>query len=235
MENNNVKTENNSPSVKIPFYKRMTPAALITAIVAFSLIGILIITTILLAVIPVYTGVKFANEPDRIVIKYNNEQMTVYNNDAEYQDIFDSIWNAYNDASNPSVMDSIFNGFAGKGMTANYSSSSVSFGNLSNETTFSVAFYWVDSQLMTNKDGSQFNYELANGGEYTSGIRFNSAVFSVDNTNGVVEKTFYLRRDTQSATATTTHYYYTGIANYYGLYRVLMELQEVPGNFSPVV
>ena len=233
MENNNVKTENNSPSVKIPFYKRMTPAALITAIVAFSLIGILIITTILLAVIPVYTGVKFANEPDRIVIKYNNEQMTVYNNDAEYQDIFDSIWNAYNDASNPTVMDSIFNGFAGKGMTANYSSSSLSFGNLSNETTFSVAFYWDNSQLMTNKDGSQFNYELANGDEYTSGVKYNSAVFSVDSTNGVVEKTFYLRTNTTNSTS--TRYYYTGIANYYSLYRVLIELQEVPGNFSPVV
>ena len=233
MENNNVKTENTLPSVKIPYYKRMTKPALITALIAFPIIGILIITTIILAVVPVYAGARYETKPDYMVIEYNNTQMTVYNNDTKYQDAFNRIWNAYNDASSPTVMDSIFNGYAGQGMTANYSSSPLTFSSLANETTFAVTFYWNDSQLMTNKDGSQFNYTLQNGSEVTTGVRYISASFSVDATNSVVEKTFYLRRDTQTATSTNTHYYYTGIANYYGLYLVLMDLQAQSGNFAP--
>lgn len=218
-------------SVKVPFYKKMKKSNFITAIVAFSVIGVLILTTILLAVIPTYTGVKFDNSPDRIVLKINSTQLTLYADVEETRDDFNRVWNAYNNASSPTVMDAIFNGYAGKGKTANYSASSKSYSNLATTDTFSVAFYWDENQLMTDANGSAFKYALSNGQTSIDEVYYKAATFAVSATNSVEEKTFYLRRSTALDTSTSTNYYYTGIANYHSLYNVLNALQD-EGKFT---
>ena len=231
MENqdNNISVQDNS--TQVPFFKRMSKGNFIFFVVSYSIIAVLILTTILLAVIPTYTGVKFESTPDRIVLESTAGSLTLFEDDKTTRDDFYKVWNAYNRSGSPVVIDTIFNGYAGKGKTAVYDqSSSKSFANLEKENTYSIAFHWDERQMMTTANGDKFTYFLlGNKTEITEPTYYDAAFFAVDNTNKPTQNTIYLRKD--SSTSTSTKFYYTGYANFISLYEVVGELEDA-GKFT---
>lgn len=229
MENQDV---TNSTAQEKSFFQRMTKTNLIIMIVSYAIIGVLILTTILLAVIPTYTGVKFENTPDRVVIKTESQSLTLYADSSSTREDFYKVWDAYNASSSPTVIDTIFNGYAGKGKEAVYDQTvSKSYGNLANSTTYSVAFYWDTNQLMTDGNGQQFKYELSSGTYVQDPVYYTTATFAVNKQDTAKQITYYLRRDTAGVNSTSTRFYYTGYASYAGLYNVIEELYDA-GKFS---
>lgn len=198
----------------------------IASIVCLAIVGVLILTTILLAVIPVNTGARFVNKPDQIYLKINS---TFYQVDKDSED-YNKIYNAYQNGSRPTVITTIFGGYAGKGMSSNYTASPQSFSNLSNETTFEVVFYWNELQTMINPNGSNFTYKIGESIS-TQPVQFREVHFAVKNENSVSDNTFYIKNTTNDTTS--TRFTYTGVANYNGLYKVLNQMVE-DGKFTPV-
>ena len=203
-------------------------ASKIASIVCLSVVAALILVTILLAVIPISTGVRFVNAPDQIYLKIGS---TIYQLDSEKdEEDFNKIWSAYQAACNPTVITTIFGGYAGAGMTANHSNNTNSFANLSTDTTFSVCFHWKDDQQMINANGSTFTY-MSGSYENTNPTYFREAYFAVSGEN-VVQDSRVLLRTSTNTTSSSTQFYYTGVANYYGLYNVLNQMVE-DGKFTP--
>ncbi len=213
-------------STKVPFFKRMSKGNFIFFVVSYSIIGILILTTILLAVIPTYTGVKFENTPDRIVLKTSSESLTLYADREDTKDDFMTIWNAYNSSNSPTVIDAMFNGYAGQGKVAKYSSKIESYASLANDTTYEVAFYWDEAQLMTDSNGKAFKYTLSTGKESTEDPYYSAATFAVSNSTNVTNATIYLRMKDVTESSTSTRYLYKGYSNFIGLYRAIEELED---------
>ncbi len=198
----------------------------IASIVCLAFVGVLILTTILLAVIPVNTGAKFVNKPDEIYLKINS---TIYQfSKTENPTDYDRVMNAYNAGSKPSVIATIFGGYAGKGMTSNYTASTNSFTSLSDADTFEVVFFWNEKQTMINPDGSVFKYKIGESWS-TQPIEFREVHFAIKSDNAVKDHTFYIKSNESNYTRFT----YTGVANYNGLYNVLNEMVK-EGKFGPV-
>ena len=232
MENQEITNSAITSTAHKSFFERMTLTNRIIMIVSYSIIAALIITTIILAVVPTYTGAKFNSTPDRVVIKSESQTLTLYEDTESTRVDFYRVWDAYNNSSSPVVIETIFNGYAGKGMTAVYDTqSSKSYGSLANATTYSVTFYWDEKQLMTDKDGKQFTYELSNGTQVTDPVYYVAATFAVSQGDQAKYSYFYLRRDTAATSSTTTRFYYTAYGNYVGLYNVLQSLYD-EGKFS---
>ena len=202
----------------------------IASIVCLAVVGVLILTTILLAVIPISTGVRFVNTPDQIYLKIGSTIYQVERGDERTGEDFDKIWSAYQAACNPTVIATIFGGYAGAGMTANHSNNTNSFANLATDTTFAVTFYWKDNQTMINANGSTFTY-MSGSYENTNPTYFREAHFAVTNEN-VVQDSRVLLRTSTNTTSSSTQFYYTGVANYFGLYNVLNQMVE-DGKFTP--
>lgn len=201
----------------------------IASIVCFAIIGVLILTTILLAVIPVNTGAKFVNQPDQIYLKIGSTLYQVDKEDEATKADYEKIWNAYLQGSKPTVIATIFGGYAGKGMSSNYTTSSNSFNDLADETTFEVVFYWNNNQTMINPDGSMFTYKIG-ASVSTQAVEFREVHFAVNNENVVKDNTFYIKTTTNDSTS--TRFTYTGVANYNGLYEVLNQMVK-DGKFTP--
>ena len=85
----------------------------IIMITSFSIIGVLILTVILLAVISVNRGFSFEQDPDTMVVHYGSQTKVLYEDKIEEQDgIYTEILNKLNASGNFKVMDSMFGGFA---------------------------------------------------------------------------------------------------------------------------
>lgn len=205
--------------------------SMIATIVSLTIVGLLILTTILLAVIPINTGVRYESSPDSIHLQLGNEHYYLFKDDEATRDDYNKVWNAYLSACNPSVISTIFGGYAGRGMTAEHSTLTTPFSSLENDdTAFVVIFYWSERQTMVNANGSTFTY-MAGNTEVTTPTTFFKAHFNVTNQNAVQDSRVLLRTaDTQSG----TQFSYTGVANYYGLYNILNQMVEddkfVPGS-----
>lgn len=228
-DNNNTLVQN---STQVPFYKRMSKGNFIFFVASYSVIAVLILTTILLAVIPTYTGVKFETAPDYMVLQTSDSKyLTLYREDESTKEDFYKVWNAYNASGNPVVIDTIFNGYAGKGKTAVYSQSNKYYNNLAKENTYAITFHWNEKQTMTNGNGSQFTYTTSSNTEYTDPTYYTDAYFAVDNVNKAALHEIYLRKDNASTSSTSTKFYYTGYANFISLYEVVGGLEDA-GKFT---
>ncbi len=205
--------------------------SMIATIVCLSIVGVLILTTVLLAVIPINTGARFSSAPDSIHLQIGSTHYYVEKDNEATRDDYNKVWNAYLASGNPTVISTIFGGYAGKGMVAEHSNSTTSFSSLeSDDTAFVIEFYWKDRQTMVNGNGSTFTY-MAGNTEVTTPTTFFEAHFVVTNENVVQDSKILLRTtDTQSG----TQFSYTGVANYYGLYNILNQMVEddkfVPGS-----
>lgn len=232
MENQDNKNTQ-TPSTQTSFFRSMSRGNFIFFVVSYVIIGALILTTLLLAVIPTSSGVRFENTPDRIVLKSSTASLTLYADDDSTKADFYKIWDAYNAAGSPVVIDTIFNGYAGKGKTAVYDQTSTkSFSNLAQNGAYSVAFHWDTDQLMTDASGQKFTYFLSgNKTEVTDPTYYTAAFFAVDNSNKATLNSIYLRKNTASTSSTTTRFYYTGYANFISLYELIGELEDA-GKFT---
>ncbi|MBQ7977016.1 MAG: hypothetical protein IJ301_00235 [Clostridia bacterium] len=200
---------------------------MIASIVCFSIVGVLILTTILLAVIPAGAGVRYENKPDQIHVKIGTTQYQLDQSEATKTD-FDLIWNAYTSAGSPSVIATIFGGYAGNGMAAHYSASTSSYSSLATDETFAIAFIWNDAQTMINADGSNFVYK--SGSATFSETKFYEAHFAVTSENAVKDTKIYLNTNASNSSK-NTNFTYTGVTNFYGLYNVLNQMVE-DGKFT---
>ncbi len=229
MENQDNTKNSVQDSTKLSFFKSLSKGNLIFFIVSYSIIGILILTTILLAVIPTYTGVKFETTPDRIMlVKSSTAYLNLYADDERTKDDFNAIWEAYNDSSSPTIIDTMFNGYTGKGKEAVYEQgSSKSYSNLTSDGAYAVYFFWNDKQEMTNASGETFTYYLSgNKTQITDPTYYTSAAFSVNNSNTANKNTIYLHKDTASESSTLTRFLYTGYANFINLYNAIESLDN---------
>ncbi len=206
--------------------KARNKANKIASIVCLAFVGVLILTTILLAIIPVYTSVKLTNKPDEIYLRINSTYYE-FSKDGNPTD-YDRVMNAYYKGGSSSVIASIFGGYAGKGMKSNYTTSSTSFTSLSDSETFEVIFVWKNEQTMINPDGSEFKYQIGDSDSWNSPSGFKEIHFAIASDNEVKDHTFYIK----TSESNYTRYTYTGVANYNGLYNVLNEMVE-EGKFTP--
>ena len=203
----------------------------IAMIVCLAVIGVLILTTILLAVIPTDKGVKFA-KPDQMVITYDGQTAYFESNSEEFK----QIWEEYEKAGKQPVIATLFGGYANKGMKAEYgktqdysqlgSSSSSEEEESTTSTNFVIKFVYNDSNKQTMKNGNGTTYEYENESKTKLTFEFTEATFEVTNDNAMQTKTFYLKSTLDSDTSTKTHITYTGVANFNSLYELLKSMVE---------
>ena len=200
----------------------------IAMIVCLAIIGALIVTTILLAVIPTNKGIKF-DKPDQMRIIYNNSQEANFESDTEE---FNKIWEVYQGSGRQPVIAALFGGYANQGMQATYSVNAQDYADLLSKTSssssdsaknFTVCFVWNSNneQTMKNANGSEYVEETT---QITP--KFVAAYFQVTEDTSMMTKTTYLRSTKDSATSNKTHITYTGVANYGGLYELLNSMVE---------
>ncbi len=200
----------------------------IAMIVCLAIIGALIITTILLAIIPTNKGIKF-DKPDQMRIIYDNTTEANFESNTEE---FKQIWEAYSKSGTQPVIAALFGGYAGQGMQANYSVTALDYADLVKKSSnssddsakkFTVCFVWnsTNEQTMKNANGSEFVEETT---QITP--KFVAAYFEVGEDTSMVTKTTYLKSTKDSASSNKTHISYSGVANYGELYDLLNSMVE---------
>lgn len=82
----------------------------IIVITSLSLIGILILTVLLLAVIPIHRGFNFEQQPDVVTLKKSNGQVVLYANKEDQKATYNEVLNMLNAGGDAKILDSIYNG-----------------------------------------------------------------------------------------------------------------------------
>ncbi|MBE5740982.1 MAG: hypothetical protein E7351_00385 [Clostridiales bacterium] len=177
------------------------------AIVSLSIIGILIIATIIMANVKVDYGIK-CGTPDSIVVKYGSKAERVVS-DVQADSIIDIISNACNEKS----LTALFNGNLGKKATVVLDSTKgKTLPTLSDG--FYVRYHYQNTQDL--KQGNKL-YQDSEGNRYT----YEALVYTIKNIDGEAEVTVYVIPDLDNAN-TYTHYYKLD-ADLGGLYDYLVE------------
>lgn len=174
-------------------------AAKIVMITSLSVIGVLILSIILLAVISVNHGFKFNQEPDTIVVHNGSSSVILYSDTIEEQNgVFNEIQNKVNASGQFKILDSIFGGYASKNDGTEYLSSSVTFSTLYSATgDYCIEYRWHAAQ--------KIKYAKDNGEqvEYT----YDRAYFKVTSDNAVTKVNAYLRASNTTNTYSRVVYY----------------------------
>lgn len=186
----------------------------IIMITSFSIIGVLILTVILLAVISVNRGFSFEQDPDTMVVHYGSQTKVLYEDKIEEQDgIYTEILNKLNASGNFKVMDSMFGGFGDKYAGTEYLSSSVTFSTLySSSGDCCLEFRWQNPQKTSylNTEGEKVEYS------------YDRAYIKLSNADAVTKINAYLR--TSGTTNTYAHVVYYGYLNTFDLYNYVSNL-----------
>ncbi len=208
----------------------------IAMIVCLAFIGVLILATILMALIPTDKGIKFA-APDLITVTYGEHYGVFAKNNEDYN----KIWEEYQKACKQPVIAALFGGYLGKGMKAEYSSNVKDYSNIyttdksdsdneddsteTKETTncFVIQFTYLNAQFMKNGNGSDYEYGDTADSKFKP--LFTDAYIQITNDNALQLKTVYLKSDKDSSSSTKTHATYTGVANFNSLYDLLKTIE----------
>lgn len=190
----------------------------IGAIVSLSIIGILIIATIIMANVDVNYKVR-CEDPDAIYVMYNytsssNNGEVLYSNDERYNEIVDYI----NNASTESSLTALFNGtLFDKPTVVTDSSTGVSIPSTSN---FYVVYRYNNPQVLMNGNSA---YKGEDGNNYM----YKELWFSVGQTNGSTELRVYIMPyyNSNGGVTTTDTYskYYLLTADFTDLYNYLVD------------
>jgi len=207
----------------------------IAMIVCLAIIGVLILATILMALIPTDKGIKFT-APDFITVTYDGHS-GVFEKDKSEE--YNKIWNEYQNAGKQPVIAALFGGYLGKGMKAEYSSNVKDYSGIfttktsdsddesskTTETTksFVIKFTYFNAQFMKNGNGSDYEYGDTEESKFKP--QFTEAYIQVTDENAMQLKTAYLKSDKDSSSSTKTHATYTGVANFNSLYDVLKTIE----------
>ena len=178
----------------------------ITAIVSLSIIGILIIATIIMANINVNYSIKCAS-PSQIIVSYNS-----LNGRKVKDEHVGEIKNLIASASQEKALTALFNGTLNK--EAKVVSSSSVGKSLSSNDGFMVRYRYDAPQEL--KEGSNA-YKNSNGEK----IYFEDLVFEVDENAGLTQVKVYVIPEAESPN-TYTHYYELE-ANFDNLYTYLVD------------
>ena len=170
----------------------------IGAIVSISIIGILIIATIIMANVNVNYGIK-CNTPSSVWVQYGA------NTERDVQGHADEIVDFINNASKEKSLTALFNGTINK--KPNVVTASSVGKTLPSNSGFYVRYRYENAQKMTDNTGKEVYYE--------------DLVFTVKDGQGTTVVNVYVIPDAEQAT-TYTHYYEVE-ANFEALYDYLVE------------
>ena len=173
--------------------------AKIVMITSLSVIGVLILSILLLAVISVDRGFKFNQNPDTIVLHNGSSSVVLYSDKIEEQDgVFTQVLNKVDGAGKFKVLDSMFGGYSSKTDGTEYLSSSVTFSTLySTSGEYCIEYRWHAAQKInyTNNEGTKVEYS------------YDRAYFKVSQENAVTKVSAYLRAANTSNTYSRVVYY----------------------------
>lgn len=185
----------------------------IAAIISLSIIGILILTTIIMANVDVNHAIKCSN-PDKIYVQYSSNSSLVLE-DEDYDKVLDLV----NSASKESSLTALFNRTINdKPVIVN---SSTSGSSIPSTSQFYVNFVYNNPQKLMNGN-KEFKDE--NGKAYY----YSNLIFSVTNVDDVSEVKVYVvpyyntNGDVNTNDTTYTKYYKV-TANYIELYNYLVD------------
>lgn len=175
----------------------------IGAIVSLSIIGILILATIIMANINVDYGIK-CSTPTTVYVSHNSETERDANNHTN------KIVEYINNASNEKALTALFNGTLGKKAEV----VAVSEKSLPSNTGFYVRYRYENAQkLMSGKDA----YKNSKG----ESVYYDDLVFTVNEAEGINVVKVYVIQD--SASSNRYSYYYELEADFENLYNYLNE------------
>ena len=176
----------------------------IGAIVSLSIIGILILATIIMANINVNYGIK-CEIPPHVFVGYNTNNP---NEEVDADSCANKVVSYINKASNEKALTALFNQTLGKKAEVKV----VSEKTLPTNTGFYVRYRYDNAQKLT--DGNK-DYTDSNG----ENVYFDDLVFTVNDLEGInVVKVYVVQDKTRSDKYT---YYYELEANFEGLFNYL--------------
>lgn len=185
----------------------------ITAIVSLSIIGILILATIIMANVDVNHAIN-CNNPDKIYIQYSsNPYVKAYDED------YDEIVKLINNASKESSLTALFNGTLNDTPVVVHSNTSGN--NIPSTSNFYVNFEYNNPQKLMNGNKA---YKDENGKDYY----YRNLIFSISSTDDVAEVKVYVvpyyntNGDVNTSDVSYTKYYKV-TANYIDLYNYLVD------------
>ena len=183
--------------------------AKIIMITSLSVIGALILSIILLAVISVNHGfvfnenrnvsdASFTQTPDTIVVHNGSKSIVLYSDKIEEQDgVFNDVLNSVMGAGNFKILDSMFGGYSSKGPGIEYLSSSITFSSLyQSEGDYCIEFRWHAAQKISYVNG-----------EETVEYSYDRAYFAVTEDDAVTKVNAYLRAYNTTNTYSRVVYY----------------------------
>ena len=166
----------------------------IGAIVSLSIIGILIIATIVMANVSVNYGVVCAT-PNVVYVQYEKGALRNASNDK------DEIVSYISNASQEKVLSALFNGELNKKATLTAKTGKLSY----NDSNFYVSYVYDEAQTLKDNDGKDVNYD--------------ELVFEIAETSETQYKVYVI---TSSNANTTYSYYYTIDADFTNAYNFLV-------------
>ncbi len=166
----------------------------IGAIVSLVIIGILIITTIVMANVSVNYGVVCAS-PNSVYVQYENGALRNATVDK------DKIVNYISNASQQKTLTAFFNGELNKSATLTAKTGRLSY----SDSNFYVSYIYEETQTLKDNDGNTVNYE--------------ELVFEISETTETQYKVYVM---TSSNVNTTYSYYYTIDADFTNAYNFLV-------------
>ena len=178
----------------------------IGAIVSLSIIGVLILATIIMANVNVNYSVKCAT-PTTIYVRYGS------NGERDAQANSNAIVEYINNASKEKSLTALFNGTLGKKANV-VAASSVGKTLTYSSNTFYVRYRYVNAQKLM--DGKKA-FKDVNGKE----VLYDDLVFTVNNVEGTSVVNVYVIPDSTNADSYT--YYYELEADFGDLYNYLVE------------
>ncbi len=194
----------------------------ITAIVSLSIIGILIIATLIMANVDVNHKINCAN-PDSIYVQYSsNSPIDINPNDENYVDIYNGILDRINNASKESSLTALFFGTLSDKPSI-VTNSTTSATSVPSTSDFYVSFVYNNPQKLM--DGNN-EYKNADG----DSVYYKELVFSVSSTDDMQEVRVYIipyyssdNPDNGYNTNNSYYRYYLLKANFSELYNYLVD------------
>ena len=185
-------------------------------IIALSVVGVLVITTIMLSVFSKNYKPEFDNAPYEVVISNKNDSGFYYGGTAYtgvQKENFDEFVKLFDSSFKQSVLASMLNGNLGQDVSIEYHGSSIAA-----ESGYRVEFKY--SSTLLKKDGVAFK-QAASDPERN----FTSIIFYVAEGSGYSEFNMFAK---VNLTSTTTGYYeITTLANTAAMYEFLTELNYI--------
>lgn len=189
-----------------------------TAIISLIIVGVLLITTIILAIVPVNHAIKVEN-PNQIILHYNGDYkiLTESENSNEYCTIISKL----KKSGKEKVIEAMFNGRLGEKVELNVDATSKKIDYTSG---CYLEYYYATGNLQTLKDGKS-NYKYSSGEVY----RYARIIFELNSEDDFITCNAYvIPVDTATDYEDSVHYtkYYTFTANLSSLNEYVVGLMK---------